>query len=420
VILALLIAAAALALILAASLARARRDVRRLAGRLDRADGQALASLDIDSFGTLDGIAGRVYRMRSELERRVAAAEWQQTVLQHILNGMGEGVLAIDAERRVVLANRRFIDLFAVEGGFAGRPLAEVVRHAAIFAGFDRALARSEAAERLSVRDRTIEMRAFPMPARDIAAVALFIDITRVEQLEQMRREFIADFSHEARTPLAALRSAVDTFESGNVAPDDDQQLRRIMSRQIGRLERLVADLAELSQIEAGDLTLSRTEVDLRRLVDDVCEDFAARAAQRRLRFAVSGGGARVNVDPMRIQQAVANLVDNAIKYGGEDNTIDIAVCDRGDAAAIRITDHGEGVSPSERERIFRRFYRVDKSRSQLVAGTGLGLAIAKHLVLLHRGNIDVESEPGKGATFVVTLPHSHASSYVHDASPAH
>ena len=390
--------------VLALALGRARRDVRRLSARLDRADPQALASLDVDSFGTLDGIAARVYRMRADLERRVASAEWQQAILQHILNGMGEGVLAIDAERRVVLANRRFVELFALEAGFTGRPLGEVVRHGAIFGGFDRALARSESAERLTVRDRTLEMRAFPLPSRDIAAVALFIDVTRVEQLEQMRREFIADFSHEARTPLAALRSAVETYEGGQVTAEDDRQLRRVMARQVGRLERLVADLAELSQIEAGDLALERVEVDLRRLVDDVCEDFAARAAQKRLRFAVSGG-AHAGVDPMRIQQALSNLVDNAIKYGGENATIDIAVGERGDGATIRITDHGAGISPSERERIFRRFYRVDKSRSQTIAGTGLGLAIAKHLVLLHRGSIDVESEPGRGATFIVTLP---------------
>src|SRR5206468_1969896 len=183
-----------------------------------------------------------------------------------------------------------------------------------------------------------------------------------------------------------------------------------IMARQIRRLERLVADLAELSQIEAGDLSLERTEVDLRRLVDDVCEDFAERAAQKHLRFVVSGDAARVNVDPMRIQQAVANLIDNAIKYGGESTTIDVRICARADAAAIRITDHGEGIPPTERDRIFRRFYRVDKSRSQHVSGSGLGLAIAKHLVLLHRGNIEVESEPGRGAAFVVTLPRSPSS----------
>src|SRR5204863_5191926 len=132
-------------------------------------------------------------------------------------NGMGEGVLAIDADRRVVLANRRLIELFAIEGAGTGRPLAEVVRHATIFAGFDRALARSESAERLTVRDRTLEMRVFPLPSRDIAAVGLFIDITRVVQLELMRRECIADFSHEARMPLVALRSPADTVETDNV-----------------------------------------------------------------------------------------------------------------------------------------------------------------------------------------------------------
>jgi two-component system, OmpR family, phosphate regulon sensor histidine kinase PhoR len=402
---ALLIAAAALAVILGVLLARTRRDLRRLAGRLERSDPQAGASLDVDSFGELDPIAAHVYRIRSELQRRLAGAEWQQAMLQHILNGMGEGVLAIDAERRVVLANRRFIELFALDAGFTGRPLGEVVRHTAVFAGFDGALARQEAAERLTVRERSIEMRAFPLPSREIAAAALFIDVTRVEELEKMRREFIADFSHEARTPLAALRSAVDTFEGGHAGPEDDQQLRRIMARQIRRLERLVNDLAELSHIEAGDLSLELTDVDLRRLVDDVCEDFAERAAQKELRFVITGDSVRASADPMRIQQALANLVDNAIKYGGTSNSIDVEVADLGDAATIRITDHGEGIPPSERDRIFRRLYRVDKSRSQHVAGTGLGLAIAKHIVLLHRGTIDVESEPGRGATFAVTLP---------------
>lgn len=393
------------AIVLALVLARTRRDIRRLADRIASDDPQVIASLDVDVFGALDSIAARVYRVRTDLERRLASAEWQQTMLQHILNGMGEGVLAIDADRRVVLANRRFIELFALDTSFTGHPLGEVVRNAAVFAGFDRALAREESGERLTVRERTIEMRAFPLPSRDIAAVALFIDVSRVQELEQMRREFIADFSHEARTPLAALRSAVDSFEVGRATPEEDQQLRRIMARQIRRLERLVNDLSELSQIESGDLSLERTQVDVRRLIDDLCEDFAERAAQKELRFVVSGHAVRVCADPMRVQQALANLVDNAIKYGGSGTTIDIDVADRGDAAVIRIADHGEGIPPSERERIFRRFYRVDKSRSQNVAGTGLGLAIAKHIVLLHRGNIDVESEVGRGATFVVSLP---------------
>jgi signal transduction histidine kinase len=411
VIIALAVLSAAAAVAFAVMLTRVRRDIRRLTERAGQTDAESSASLAVDSFGELDPLAARLYRVRTELERRLAAAEWQNSVLQHILNGIGEGVLAIDRDRRIVLANRRFAEIFALEGGLVGRSMEETVRNAAVFAGFDRALARQDAAERFSIRsgseERTIEMRAFPLPSREIAAVALFIDVTRVEQLEQVRREFIADFSHEVRTPLAALRSAVESFEvgAGRMSAEEDQQLRRIMSRQIRRLERLVADLAELSQIEAGDLSLERTEVDLRRLVDDLCEDFAERAAQKHLRFTVRGDHARVNADPMRIQQALANLIDNAIKYGGRDNTIDIDVSESRGAAVVRIGDHGEGIPPSERDGIFRRFYRVDKSRSQSVSGTGLGLAITRHLILLHGGTIEVESEPGKGATFVVSLP---------------
>ncbi len=250
-------------------------------------------------------------------------------------------------------------------------------------------------------------MRAFPLPSHDLAAVALFIDVTHVERLEELRREFIADFSHEVRTPLAALKSAVETFEfdRGLLTEEQEGQLRRIMSRQLARLERLAQDLSELSHIEAGDLSLERAEIELRRLVEDLCEDFRDRATQTQLRFVVTGERVQIHGDAMRLQQAFANLLDNAIKYGGEGTSIDIDVKSTPDHGIVRITDHGEGIPPEERDRIFRRFYRIDKSRSQEIAGSGLGLAITKHLILQHRGNIEVEGGEGDGATFVVTLP---------------
>ena len=398
---------------------RTRSDIQRLSDRLRRPDGEASASLDVDSFGALDEIVSRFYRSRAELARQLAAAEFQNALLLQIMNGMGEGVLAIDRQRRVVLANRRFAEMFNLQPGFVGQPLAAVLRNDAILSGFDRVLdpvlnqaaSPVDSASRFSLRsgieERKIEMRAFPLPSHDLAAVALFIDETHVERLEELRREFIADFSHEVRTPLAALKSSVETFEYDRalLTSEQESQLRRIMSRQLARLERLAQDLSELSHIEAGDLSLERTEIDLRRLVEDLCEDFRDRAAQKRLRFAVSGDGARVHGDAMRIQQAIANLLDNAIKYGGEGTSIDIDVASGPNSGVIKITDHGEGIAPEERDRIFRRFYRIDKSRSQEIAGTGLGLAITKHLILQHRGNIEVEGEPGRGATFVVTLP---------------
>jgi two-component system phosphate regulon sensor histidine kinase PhoR len=409
------LAAAACAVVFATLWSRTNNDIRSLTDRLGREDAEASASLDVDSFGALDEIASRFYRSRSELARKLAASEFQNALLQQIMNGMGEGVLAIDRQRRVVLANRRFAAMFNLQTAFVGQPLSAVLRNEAILSGFDRVLDRAtdhaESASRFSLRsgieERTIEMRAFPLPSHDLAAVALFIDVSLVERLEELRREFIADFSHEARTPLAALKSAVETFEydRGHLTDEEDGQLRRIMTRQLARLERLAQDLSELSHIEAGDLSLERTEIDLRRLVEDLCEDFRDRAAQKQLQFVVTGDGALVHGDAMRIQQAISNLLDNAIKYGGEGTTIDIDITASNESGIVRISDHGEGIAAEERDRIFRRFYRIDKSRSQEIAGSGLGLAITKHLILQHRGNIEVESEPGSGAAFVVTLP---------------
>lgn len=357
-----------------------------------------------------DEITISLERERHDLLGRYDAAERQRAALLEIINSLREGLLAIDRERRVVLVNRRFAEMLQA-GNAIGRPLHEVVRIASVFDAFDAALEGSESTERFSTRvgvaERRIELRAFPVPADDIAAVALFVDVTLLERLEQIRRDFIADFSHEARTPLTAMRSAVDSFEIGaeHMSAEEDHQLRRIMSRQLRRLERLVDDLSELSRIESGDMPLERADIDVRAMIVELTEDFADRAAERALRFQIAGEPVHVVADAMRIQQTFSNLIDNAIKYGGTESTIDIDIESRDGRAVVRITDHGEGIAPEEKERIFRRFYRVDKSRSQEIVGTGLGLAITKHLVLLHRGTIDVESEPGHGATFVVTLP---------------
>lgn len=350
-------------------------------------------------------------RARGELSSRLLLLEGQRTTDLQMLNGLGEGLLALGRDQRIALANRRFAELFGIPEAIVGKPLAEVVRVSHIFEAFDRALAGEESIESFSVRsgvvERKIEMRALPLPSDAIAAVALFIDVTAMERLEQIRRNFISDFSHEVRTPLAGLRSAVDTFEAsgGRLSAEEEQQLRRIMVRQMRRLELLVDDLSELSRIESGDVTLELRGVELRHLVDDLVEDFAEQAAQHGIRFDIRGGPVTVCADALRIQQAFSNLLDNAIKYGGDAHVVEVEVRDEPEAGVVRIRDHGEGIAESEREKIFRRFYRIDKSRSQDVPGSGLGLAITKHLILQHRGSIDVESAPGKGATFVVRLP---------------
>jgi two-component system, OmpR family, phosphate regulon sensor histidine kinase PhoR len=361
-------------------------------------------------FGKARDLQAQLERERDELAARVDALQRQRGTDLQLLDGLGEGLLAIDRNRRVVIANRRFRDLF---GGAAivGKPLSEVLRVSDVFDAFDSALKGNESTTvRFSVRsgiaERKIEMRALPLPSDNIAAVALFIDVTAIERLEQIRRNFVSDFSHEVRTPLAGLRSAVETLEAnaGRLSPEDDHQLRRIMARQLRRLERLVDDISELSRIESGDVTLDIRSVELRRILNDLVEDFADQAAQHHVRFAVSGD-ANVSADPHRLQQAFSNLIDNAIKYGGDDHTVTIEIAGEANSGVVRISDEGEGIPLSEREKIFHRFYRIDKSRSQDIPGSGLGLAITKHLILQQRGSIDVQSEPGKGGTFVVRLP---------------
>jgi two-component system phosphate regulon sensor histidine kinase PhoR len=339
-----------------------------------------------------DGAAEQQERA-ARLEAEIAALRRQRVIDLEILDGLAEGLLAVDRDRRVVLVNRRFAELFDARDA-AGKALSDVVRVAAVFEAFDRALAGEESVQRFTTRNVTLEMRTLPLAAEEIAAVAIFIDVTRLERLESIRRNFISDFSHEVRTPLAGLRSAVETHEDiDHLTEAEGKQLRRIMSRQLLRLERLVDELSELSGIESGDLPLARRRIDLRALADELVEDFAGRA-----QFVVRGENAFADADPLRLQQALANVIDNAIKYGAGPIEIDVA------PGQVRIRDHGEGIADHEKEKIFRRFYRIDKSRAEDSGGTGLGLAIAKHIVLQHQGTIEVESEPGQGATFIVRL----------------
>jgi signal transduction histidine kinase len=231
--------------------------------------------------------------------------------------------------------------------------------------------------------------------------VALFIDVTTLERLQRIRKEFLDDFSHEVRTPLAGLKSAAETLETGGLTREHEQQLRQIMQRQIARLERLTNDLSELNRIETGELVLDRRPANLRELLSELCEDVQERVTEAR--FVITGSDVTALIDPPRAQQIFTNLLDNAWKHGGGTGDIAVDVGRENGQAVVRVSDHGPGIPPQELERIFHRFYRVDRSRSQ--PGTGLGLAIAKHLVALHGGTIRAYNREGGGATFEVRLP---------------
>jgi two-component system phosphate regulon sensor histidine kinase PhoR len=295
--------------------------------------------------------------------------------------------------------------MFGTEGDLVGRTVLELVRKQTVAAALEKALHGEASSVRISYdageSERQIEVRTFPVSSPEIAAVALFIDVTTIERLQRIRKEFLDDFSHEVRTPLAGLRSAAETLEHGGLTREYEQQLRHIMHRQIARIERLVKDLSELNAIESGQLVLQRRRVNLRHLIEELCDDFRGRVES--VRFDVQGDDTMAFVDPPRAQQIFTNLLDNACKHGGGKGEISVAVTHENGEAVVRVSDEGPGIPPAELERIFNRFYRVDRSRSQ--AGTGLGLAIAKHLVVAHGGAIRAFNRPTGGATFEVRLP---------------
>lgn len=374
------------------------------------AAGQYDTAVPRPSFGEVLEISEAIQELGERL-REKNLHEHTVAVLGEILNGMGEGLLAIDKNRRVALANRKFGELVGVTPQ-VGRPLLEVVRNNALVRAFDVALKGTPTVTRASFHvsgeERQLEMRIFPMTrSAEVAAVALLIDVTRIVRLETMRRDFLADFSHEVRTPLAGIRAAVETLETRKLDSEQERQLRRVIGRQLSRLERLLDDIKQLSEIEAGEVVLQKQPIDLRDLLSDLCDDFSDRVDSGSIQLSVSGATSLIDVDATRIQQVFANLIDNALKHAAGASEVRVEVEDRTNESVARVIDNGAGIAVEDQERIFNRFYRADPSRSQTRAGTGLGLAIVKHLVLLHGGTIDVRSAPGSGATFEVRLPKS-------------
>jgi two-component system phosphate regulon sensor histidine kinase PhoR len=362
--------------------------------------------------GEVDDLARAAEEIRAIVLRQKASHEEQNAALQKIIGAVGEGLMALNREGRVVFTNQRVGEMFGFDDTMKGRGYLEIVRKNPLIEAFERALRGEESTARVTATSdrgqRQIEIRVFPVAASDIAAVALFIDVTESERLQQMKKDFLDDFSHEVRTPLAGLQSAAESFD-GQLTAEQEKQLRAIMLRQLDRIRRLVSDLAELNHIESGGLVLERHDIDLLPLAMDLSEDFRRRGVAK---MSVRGSATPAFADASRVQQVLTNLLDNAAKHGRAGGEVVVEVClDRGEAV-LRVSDEGEGIPPEDIERIFNRFYRVDRSRS--VPGAGLGLAIAKHLVALHGGTIRAFNRRGGGATFEVRLPAGAAATAVH------
>jgi two-component system phosphate regulon sensor histidine kinase PhoR len=338
------------------------------------------------------------------------------SLLDATMTGMREGLLVVDKDMRVVASNPAARKLFnPTVPTLKSQRLTELTRNPAIYSAFLDGL---KGVERIGVKVEThgperqiFDLRVVPIGKANgngsaDGALGVFFDITRTERLELVRQEFLSNVSHELRTPLTSIIAFVETLESG--AMEDKESCQRFLSiirKNASRMQGLIDDILELTAIEGGNVQLRAAPVKLQDLVDDVCASLTAKAAAHSVTLENRvGPEVMVYADERRLEQMLTNLIDNGIKFSREDGTVKIAH-EPGPRDQILVQDNGNGIPAQHLERLFERFYRVDRARSREMGGTGLGLAIVKHLALLHGGEVTVTSELGKGSTFIIHLP---------------
>jgi two-component system phosphate regulon sensor histidine kinase PhoR len=393
------------------------RDVEELVAQIRRGErpptfliegGAEARRVGLELEKTFDNLA--------QLNKQVAKRE---SGLQTIFSAMQDALLVVDSTRSVILTNETFRRLFALPEVSVGTPLLEVVRDATLDRVVADALAgtvpvRSE----LALDASQIELCAVATKneAGEITgALVLFHDITELKKTDQVRRDFVANISHELRTPLSILRGYIETLlEHPETSRAELSRILRVMERHSKRLDLIVEDLLTLAQLESANPDLRLGDVDPSRLLKEVIHDWETKLANKQLniRIDLSPDLPTIRADRARLQEAFYNLLDNGVKYSREGGEIRLSARRRDDEIELSVSDNGIGINKEDLPRIFERFYRVDKARTQdKIPGTGLGLAIVKHVAQLHGGRVEAESELGKGTTIRVILPVAVAAS---------
>jgi two-component system phosphate regulon sensor histidine kinase PhoR len=340
--------------------------------------------------------------------------EAQSEQQQALFDSMIEGLLLLDAHNRIRLANRAFSDLFGVASDVRGKTVVEVLRlHELADLVESVTVEKPVLGHELrlgGLSERWLQINAAAIPdghGGRRGTILVLHDLTRLKQLERTRQEFVANVSHELRTPLSLIKGYVETLLDGaKDNPEVETKFLQTIRRNSERLQFLIEDLLTISELESGRVQMNLQKVELRPLVDKVLVDLSARARARKVTLRNALPEITVHADADRLLQVFGNLVDNAIKYGRSDGAVvvdgrasDLAMFE------VRVQDDGPGIPPEAIERVFERFYRVDKARSREQGGTGLGLSIVKHIVQGHGGRVWLKSESGKGAAFFFTLP---------------
>ena len=340
-----------------------------------------------------------------QLERKFEELEAVRLQLTTLLNSMQEGVIAVDRVDRVTWAND-IVERMTEHRVAMGVALVQTIRDPEVLACLQAAL-QEGTVQRQTSRSiqpgRTLEVTAGPMPG---GALAVLHDVTDLERMEATRRDFIANVSHELRTPLTSITGYVETLMDDESFDDEKRDFLSIILKNARRMNRLTEDLLALARVESGEHKLRLEAVPASLLLTDALDALGGLVDDHGMMLEIAFNTDRpVLADRDAIHQVLSNLIENAAKYAGDGQRILLGAMDRGSSVELFVQDFGPGIRSEHLQRIFERFYRVDKARSVESGGTGLGLAIAKHIMLAHKGNIRAESILNRGCTFLLTLP---------------
>ncbi len=363
----------------------------------------------------LRSITESLNTMAKQLDEKLDIIGEQSNLQDVVLKSMKEGVLAVDYDERILLLNETAVQILAInDENTTGKTLQEVVRISEIQKFFRKVISEEGPHEAEIIlqheKDKFLQVSGtllYDMDNKALGVLVVFNDITNLKHLDTLKKELVANVSHELRTPVTTIKGFIETLKDGAIEdPKNAVRFLDIIAKHIDRLNMLIDDLLILSKLEESPDEIKFEEEKIKPLLKSVAEDFEFKAEEKKIHVNIKcDDDLTAKINKHLMEQAISNLLDNAIKYSDKKTKIEIGAYDKNGEINIYVEDEGYGIAEEHMPRLFERFYRIDKARSREEGGTGLGLAIVKHIINTMNGNIDVESTPGKGTIFTIKIP---------------